>query len=155
MQLGAVERDLKSNIRSLMVTADKKLRDKISKGVFAHIGNAMISPLGLIQLIDLLVGSPKETRGLSSMMWIAKGSTAMQHVRDYFISIALLKYQDAIDQKMHKLIDNVAEDFTAAAEKEKLQIPPDEKERKRAFRLLEQFEDQFFQKMREVHDRQA
>lgn len=154
VQLSAVERDLKFGTRTLLVSADRRLRDKISKGVFAHIGNAMISPLGLTQLIDLLVGSPKETRGLSSMMWIAKGSDTMQHVRDYFINIALLKYQDAIDQKMHKLIDDLAEDFTAAAEKEKLSIPPNEKERGKTYRLLEQFEEKFFQKMREVHDRQ-
>lgn len=155
VQLSALHRDIEKGQRSLLISADRTLRTKIGKGEFADLANIIVSPLGLTQLIDLLLGGAPESRALGSMMWFAKSSEATSHVRNYLVDLALKKYQEALSMEMHRMIDDISEDVAAAAEKEHISIPPDQRDKRKLWRLLEQFEDKFYANMRELFDKQS
>lgn len=155
VQLSALHRDIEKGQRALLISADRTLRRKIGEGAFAELANIIVSPLGLTQLIDLLIGGAPESRALGSMMWFAKSSEATSHVRNYLVDLALKKYQEALSKEMHRVIDDIAEDVAAAAEKEGISIPPDQRNKQKLWRLLEQFEDKFYANMRELIDKQS
>ena len=152
VQLSALHRDLKQGLRSLLISADSTLRTKIGEGTFSELANLIVAPLGLTQLIDLLLGGAPEARTLGSMMWFAKSSNAATQVRNYLVDVALKKYQEALGMDMHRVIDDVAEDVAAAVEKGGISIPPDQRDKRKFWRLLEQFEDKFYANMRELVD---
>ena len=155
VQLSALHRDIDKGQRSLLISADRTLRTKIGTGAFADLANIIVSPLGLTQLIDLLLGGAPESRALGSMMWFSKSSEATSHVRNYLVDLALKKYQEALSMEMHRVIDDIAEDVAAAAEKEGISIPPHQRDKRKLWRLLEQFEDKFYANMRELIDKQS
>jgi len=151
IQLAALNEDAKVGIKSLFVSADKRLRDVISGSSFSGLANHMVSHVGLTQLIDLLIGNPVESQGLSRILWAGKLSDKTEQIRNYLIDIALDEYDDAIAMEMNKVVDTIAEDIIIDAENESIEIPPhDTQDEKKLTQILGTYENKFFRIMREL-----
>lgn len=119
--------------------------------VFSDLANYMVSNVGLTQLIDLLVGNPVESKGLSRMLWAGKISEQTEQIRNYLIDIALNEYDDAIAMEMNKVVDSISEDIVIDANKEDVHFPPRSIiEEQTLNRIIGTHEDRFFSTMREL-----
>src|SRR3989344_3449439 len=150
VQLSTLDRDRKQGHRSLFVSMDRSLRQKIGQGKFTNLASMIVFPLGLTQLIDLLLGGAPESRTVGNIMWFAKSSNATLQVRNYLVDLALKEYQEVLSRDMHRLINDLADDIVSSAEKEGLSVTPDQRNKQKLFRLMEQFEDKFYEKMRSL-----
>lgn len=150
-QLAALHEDEEVGIKSIFVSADKRLREVVSGGKFSNLANYMVSHIGLTQIIDLLVGNPVESKGLSRMLWSGKLSEKTEQVRNYLIDIALNEYDDAVAMEMNKVVDSIAEDIIIEADKNNINIPPNTaKEEEGLIKILGTYEDIYFANMREL-----
>lgn len=151
VQLGAIHADIKAGKRSIFVSADRRLRDNLSNKQISFLANAIVSHVGLTQLVDLLVGNPAEPRGVSDLLWSTQISSSTEQIRDYFIDLALSKYHEGLIMEMPHLVDSIAEDAAAELDKQKLDLyAGGAEDRHRVREVLEGFEELYFQRMREV-----
>jgi SIR2-like domain len=156
VQLSALDEDRKNSIKSIFVTADRTLREKIGENQFASLANHMVSHIGLAQLIDLLIGaSPEGSTGLfGRFIWSPKISSGLEVARNYLIDIALNKYDEALAMNMGAVVDRVAEMMQKKALDQNINLSqPAEKDKIRLGKLVEDFEEDFFSGMREVIER--
>ena len=151
MQMAAINSDIKHNVRSVFVTADRRLREKISDSRFALLSNNMISHVGLMQLIDLLVGEDIDDQSVSRLIWGAQVSSETEQIRNYLIDQALNEYDDAIAMAMHEVVDNISEDVSFELERKGLKMQTEDcKEKATIMNIIGSFENRFFEKMRSV-----
>jgi hypothetical protein len=151
IQLAALSEDSKLGIKSLFVSADKRLRDVISGSTFSGLASSMVSHVGLTQLIDLLVGNPVESQGLSRILWAGKLSDKTEQIRNYLVDIALDEYDDAMAMEMNNVVDTIAEDIVIEAENEGIEIPPhNSNDESKLRKILGSYENKFFSVMREL-----
>jgi hypothetical protein len=149
VQLAALSRDINSSKKVVFVSADRRLRSNISKSKISSLANAMISHIGLTQLVDLLVGNPSRGRGLASMLWGTRTSDSTEQVRNYLVDLALDAYHEGYAMEMNKIVDNIAEDAAFELNRQELHIETDKpSERSKVMKVLEGFEDIFFSMMR-------
>lgn len=154
VQLAALARDLKAGRRIVFVSADRRLRDNVSVGAISHLANAMISHVGLAQLVDLLVGTERASRGLAKLMWNAKISNETEQIRNYLVDLALDQYDEGYAMEMGKVVDYIAEDAVIELNRCGLNVnAKDPVERVRAMKVLEGFEEMFFEGMRQAIER--
>jgi hypothetical protein len=150
-QLGALDRDIEAGVRSIFVSADRRLRDKVASGKFSYLANAMVSHLGLTQLIDLLVGLPVDARGLTRMIWTTQISSDAEQVRKYLVDLALNEYDAATAIVMHDLVAQVADDAVQELKEQGLGLNVAAgPEKARTLKVINVFEDKFFTTMREL-----
>lgn len=147
VQLAALTRDAERNRRSILVTADGRLREAVASSSYSRLGIAMVSHLGLIQLIDLLVGLDVEARGITSMMFFPKTSSQSDQIRQYLVSRALDSYDEAMAMEMHRLVDQYVEEIQARVPMQYAD-EPDHVYRAKVRRVIDGFEDQYFSEMR-------
>lgn len=151
VQLAALSRDIASGKRVVFVSADRRLRNNISKSKISSLANAMISHIGLTQLVDLLVGNPSSGKGLASMLLGIRTSNSTEQLRNYLIDLALDAYHEGYAMEMNRIVNNIAEDAAFELNRQKLHVDSDNpSERSNVMKVLEGFEDKFFSMMREV-----
>ena len=154
VQLAALDNDFRSGRRSIFVTADRQIREFVSGSAFSHIGNLMMSHVGLIQFVDLLIGTNMDAGALSGLLWSSRLSTRSEQVRNVLVHRALEQYDEALAMAMPRLVDEVAERITKEGEEAGLKWESDEPhERAKIRRHIESFEDEFFEGMREAIER--
>ena len=154
VQLAALHNDYNRGRRSIFVTADRQVREFVAASRFARLGNSMISHVGLVQLVDLLIGNIPETRALTALMWSASLTTRGEKLRTYFVNRALAQYDEALAMEIPKLVDEITEKVMQRGEASGLEWENDSpKERAKVRRFLEEFEDDYFQGMRESIER--
>jgi len=154
VQISTIYSDQQLSRRSILVTADKRLRDMVAKGKYKCLVEHMVSNVGLAQMIDLLIGNPSEARGLTSLLWTAKSSTKTEEVRQYLVALALREYDEAMAMEMPAVVEHIAEDAVAEAERLGLRLDTDDaSERRKFLQFVGVFEDKFFEAIREQIER--
>lgn len=154
VQISTLYSDQQLGQRSILVTADKRLREMVAKGKYRHLVEHMLSNVGLAQMIDLLVGNPSEARGLTSLLWTTRSSTKTEEVRQYLVALALREYDEAMAMEMPAVVEQIAEDIVAEAERVGLRLDTDDAtERRKFLQFVGAFEDKFFEAIREQIER--
>jgi SIR2-like protein len=101
--------------RTLFVTADRFLQQVVMDSKFYPLAEIMISHVGLVQLIDLLLGGmADDPAAFAELLWSARSSDRAQAVRAYLTARGLEQYDDAMAMAM----PNVIEEFADRAEAE-------------------------------------
>ena len=148
-QLAVLNRDLVENRRSIFVSADQLLRVALDRGGLSYLNSAMISHLGLAQLVELLVGEYGEPRGLASLLWMSTVSSETERIRNYLINMALAEHDAALAMEMTDVVDALAEDVKSELARRGLRFELDALTKRPEFnKTVEQFERRFFEKMR-------
>jgi predicted nucleic acid-binding protein len=150
VQISTLYSDQQLGLRSILVTADKRLREMVANGKYRHLVEHMQSTVGLAQMIDLLVGNPSEARGLTSLLWTTRSSTKTEEVRKYLVALALREYDEAMAMEMPAVVEQIAEDVVAEAGRVGLRLDTDNAtERRKFLQFVGAFEDKFFEAIRE------
>jgi len=147
--------DLQDGKKPLFVTADKRLMSLLRGQVLESCAKVTISHLGLIQLIDLVVGLGAKTdkRSLARLMWSVEFSDETMSIRNYLIDLALQYYDEAKAMAMWQIVDEIADKATKQAKQEGIFIYKrfdSSKNKARLALLLDRFEDDFFRDMDEA-----
>lgn len=149
-QLAQLEFDLRNGHHSYFVTADRRLRDTISLSRPGVAWNAVISNHGLVQLIDLMVGLRLEPRSHSRMVWAIAEMDQVSVLKDYFVSLALKKHDEALLMAIPEIIDLLVDKAEKEARVEKIKLRSrSTKERARAKKFLDRFEEEIFDALAE------
>lgn len=148
-QLAVLLADMKNSIRSIFVTADQRLRRAMEQSPYSVVTGAMVSHVGLAQLIDLLVGMDPEHAGYTHLIWMAEGSSETDRVRRHLTWMALNEYDAAMALGMGRIIEDYAEDIVADLEKKGIkQLPGESPEQSLVVRkIFGMYEDKFMRKM--------
>ncbi len=150
-QLAQIELELRVGRRSLFVTADRGLRETLGALRIGSVWNAVISHLGLIQLVDLLLGVEAEPRSLARVLWGIMEYNEHAAMRDYFIDLALKRRDEALVMTLPEIIDEFVRGAERSAKLEGIRFYTKQVEDKaKAARFLDRFEQQFFEKMAEA-----
>jgi hypothetical protein len=154
VQLAALARDRREGIKTLFVTADKRLRENIANSKFVEIASNFISHVGLVQLIDLLIGIPDGFRTLESMLWATAPSSELDIIRNYLIDIGLQKYGAGLAMNMSKVVERTAQEVVDKAHRDGIVLFADSDiAHARAAQLIESFEDGYYESLREEIER--
>jgi len=147
-QLTQLTIELRQGRRTLFVTADRRLR-RLSVGhALGYAGAATISHIGLVQLVDLLVGMKADSPSISRLIWSLHSNDHNVTLRNFLITIALKRQEEAIVLSLPSILDNVVASAVDDAAHEKLRfwsrVP---EQQARMARFLDRVEDQFFDEM--------
>jgi hypothetical protein len=117
-QLTRLELDAKQGIRSIFASSDMGLQRVVQRdGRLHHLVGAILSQLGLVGLVDVMVGLEPDNRSLARLMWGMARTGPEQSVRDYLIHQALREYDAALAMSMHRLVDTMAENAALELER--------------------------------------
>jgi hypothetical protein len=154
-QLTRLQLDICDGHRSMFVSADGHLRRVIQRDQeFKPLSAAVVSHLGLIALVDVMIGLAPDTRSFVKLLWAGSHVDQERAVFDYFVAIALRSYKEGVAMEMQSAAERVAREVRGAAEAEQLQLfAPTPKDMAATTRLLDSYEDRFFQYWREAIDR--
>jgi len=151
LQLSLLDSDCQKGERTLFVTADRQLYEDISGTQFGHLAEVMVSHVGIIQLVDLLVGLKGGDRVLGELLWSGKVSERAQRVRSYLTIEALAKYDAGLAMSMHDVVEAQSEKIVEQLERSGADLEAhDPKARVKALRSLGTLEANFFAGMSEA-----
>ena len=153
VQLAGLNKDYAAGRRSIFVTADRQLREFVSVSKYSFLGNAMISNVGLVQLVDLLIGEEFDPKGFATLFWSPKGSSRSEIVRNYLIDRALESYDQAMAMEMPNLVDRCTEEILGSGSSDLNWDSNDPVERARIRKYIDGFEDEYYRGMRESIER--
>lgn len=147
-QLAILNWDIQNNIRSIFVSADRRLRQAAEGLRIQSVTSSFVSHLGLSQMVDLLVGSSGKTHGLASMLWMSSVSSETERLRNHLIALALEKYDAAMAMELPRVVDSIAQDAANELESKGISLD-DESSPKRAEmnRTIDRYERDFFEKL--------
>ena len=156
-QLARLRRDQRAGSRSLFVSADNRLKRATSGHILGPVGDQIVSHVGLVMLLDFLVGLNTSDASLSRLMW---GVRALEDelnnflgLRAYFTDIALQELDEvkalALPEVLDKLIAeiDVAERGGAMSGRIRRGRGADQAENAK---MLDRFEKRFNEFMREA-----
>lgn len=150
-QLARLILDMEAGRKPLFVTADKRLMGLCRGAILGRCGNAMVSHLGFVQLIDLIVGMETDKRALGRLMWSVAFSDEKTAIRNYLIDLALQHYDEARVMAMWEVVDRISDKTAKAAEAEGVSMfPQKEEDRARTAAFLDRFEQDFYRNMAEA-----
>lgn len=147
-QLGLLNADLYSNIRSVFVSADRGLRLALEEGGFSSISNSIVTHVGLAQLVELLIGRLPAPRGMASLLWMSSVSGDTDRIRNYLISLALKEHDVAMAMAMGDVVDTIVEDASMELESKGISINRGTSAARLEFnQVMDKYEADFFKKM--------
>ncbi|MCF8121981.1 MAG: SIR2 family protein [Desulfarculaceae bacterium] len=151
LQITRIILDKEQNKNSLFVTADRQLISLCSGPVLGQASNNLVSNLGLVQIVDLVLGVGAASDGLNRLFWGLEYSNNKIMIKNYLINLALQHYDDAKAMAMHEVVDEIAEDAAFDAEEQKINFSPRTPEsRQRSLAFMDRYEKKFYRKMSEV-----
>jgi SIR2-like domain len=151
LQLALVQSDFQRGEKALFITADRQLYEDIASSHLAHLAEFMVSHVGIVQLVDLLVGFNGEERAFGELLWSNRVSERAQRVRSYLTIEALSRYDAALAMDMHTIVEAQAGVISKQIEREGLDLEShDPKARVKAFKSLGTLEANFFAGMSEA-----
>ncbi len=152
LQLSQIQSDYDTGVRSIFVTADSKLRKALkSDNELSKYSGMTVSHLGLVTIIDVLVGLKTDARSLARLIWAIPSSTHEEAAFEYFINVGLKHYEEGMALEMQEAAREVAKEIADEAEKEGIKLFPESTEDvARTARYLDRFEDKFFQNWKEA-----
>lgn len=151
LQLALLEGDNQKGERGLFVTADRQLYEYVASSAFSHLAEFMVSHVGIVQLVDLLVGLKTEDRAMGDLLWSNKVSDRAQRVRSYLTIEGLGRYDAALAMDMHAIVEAQSETIAKELERDGADLDShDQKSRVRALKSLGSLEANFFAGMSEA-----
>lgn len=151
LQLRLLAMDATKGERSVFVTADRRLGEDITDRTFSYLRDSMISHVGLLQLIDLLVGLQVDKREVGVLLWNSTVSDKTQKMRSYLVAEALEQHDAAMAMEMHRIVEAHAEKIVKELDRVGLDVDSHSpRKRMEAFRTLGTLEKGFFSGMREA-----
>lgn len=155
LQLALLEADFQKSERVLFVTADRALYEDIAASEYGRLAEFMVSHVGIVQLVDLLVGGKSDERALGELLWSNKVSERAERVRSYLTIEALTKYDAALAMDMHSVVEAQSEAIAQELERVGADLESHEpKARVKAFKSLGTLEANFFAGMSEAIEKQ-
>jgi len=149
-QLSLLAADIEAGHRAVLVTADRRLREAVATSSQKKLAEYMISHVGLTQLVDLLIGSPADARSLSHLIWDSPISERSNEVRQYFIGIALQRYDEAVALEMPLLVERFVDEVMITAKRKGLDTEHRVNGQQESwFRVAGSFESEFFAAIRQ------
>jgi hypothetical protein len=150
-QLTRLMLDIQNGRKSIFVTADKRLMGLCHGEVLGRCGNAILSQLGFVQLVDLILGIETDKRSLGRLFWSVELSDEETTIRNYLIDLALRHYDEVQAMAMWEVIDEIAEEAAKTAKSEGINIfVGKEEDKSRTAKFLDRFEQDFFKKMADL-----
>jgi len=157
-QLARLSTDLSAGIRSVFVTADTRLQRIARQGIDQRVVGAIISHLGLIQLVDLLVGIEADSKSLARMMWAIRAADTEFLLRRYFVDLALPELHATLQTKtLAAIVDDLVPQMAKDGRLEKIHFTAplySLHDHAVTARFLDRFENRFFENMREAIERE-
>ena len=154
-QLVQLEKDAELGIRSLFVTADQKLMRVIRENPgLHHISGNIVSHIGLVGLVDVMVGLEVDKRSLARIMWSDPHTDDQQSLMNYFVRLGLDDYEQGLELNMHELASRVAADAAAEARTRNIPLFGNEVDViTRAAKFIDRYEQDFFRNWREAKEK--
>lgn len=155
IQLSILDSEVGRFERAIFVTADRNLQEAVAElPDVSHLTEVMISHVGLVQLIQLLLGGVREGSGLVELLWSAKISDQALAVHSYLVARALGQYDDGIAMTIAGVVESCAEQADAELKRSSADLESEEPtKRARAFKKLGALEKTYMQGMREAAER--
>ncbi|MBX8559995.1 SIR2 family protein [Pseudomonas cichorii] len=151
IQLAILREELERGDRSLFVTSDRKLQNIVSELQDLSVSEAIIGHVGLIQLIEIMLGGISEGAGLTEMLWSSRISNSTQAIRAHLVSLGLSQYDDGIAMTMPEIIEQFSELASSELERAGADLDSqDPKRRVQAFRTLGALEENYMKNMYEA-----
>lgn len=151
LQLALLDADYQKGERALFVTADRQLYEDVISSPFKHLAEFMVSHVGIVQLVDLLVGLKTEDRAMGDLLWSNKVSERAKRVRSYLTIEALGRYDAALAMDMHRVVEAQSETIAKELERDGADLEShDQKAKVRALKSLGSLEANFFAGMSEA-----
>jgi hypothetical protein len=150
-QLALLEQALEAGRRAVFVTADNRLRRAVRASQrLRPLLDFLISHLGLIQLVDLLVGLKVDPGALRRLLWTVQVADPTTALKNYLLTRALEHYDAALLYRMGDLLDQFVHKYVGEAELEAVQlIGAKGDEQPKTQRFLDRVDDEFFAYMAE------
>jgi hypothetical protein len=151
-QLTRLRADETEGVRSLFVTADTWLRTILQRDPELHaFAGSSVSHVGLVALVDLLVGVDADDRSYARLIWACPHTDEERAILDYFVKLALRDYQEGMALEMEQAAERVASQAAAAVREERRALfAKDPAEVARNARFLDRYENMFFKYWREA-----
>lgn len=157
LQLAQLAVDAEGGLRSVFVSNDRKLRKAASiEHRTKQRVSSILPPESFVGLVDIVVGSRPDPRGLARLIWAAPRRESDQILRDYLVKKALLEQDVAQAKASAEVISEII-----AEAKEELDARPVDltdsgtaESVAEAVNFFDRFEDRFFEKMRKAMERQ-
>lgn len=151
IQLAILREELDRGDRSLFVTSDRGLQNIVSELKGLSVSEAIIGHVGLIQLIEVMLGGISEGAGLTELLWSSRISNRTQAIRSHLVSLGLSQYDDGIAMTMPEIIERFSELATSELERAGADLDSeDPKRRVKAFKALGALEENYMQNMYEA-----
>lgn len=151
-QLAHISMDLATNIHSVFVTGDMRLRRLCVGPELGPAGTTIMSNQQFVQFVDLIVGLETDSASMARLLWGSPISEEGIALRDYFTDIALEYLHDARTQTIPELIDNLVAEVTEAAEAESIELFSEGSVEEKAIqaRFLDRFEKGFYEDLASI-----
>lgn len=148
VQLAIVNAELAAQKRSVLVSADRGIRLALEAGNYGSVANAILTHVGLTQLVELMVGRVAAPRGMASLLWMSPVSSDAERIRSHLISLALREHDVAFAMHLPDVVGDIAEDAGFELSRKKLKLDNESAADKvQISRILERYETDFFKKM--------
>lgn len=146
-QLTQLRVDMEDGLRSVFVTADEQLRRLVNRIERLHVfAGAVISQVGLVALVDVMVGLDADTRSWAKLVWVVPQGTDEEALVEYFVRIGLGRHQEGMAVEMQDAARRIAAKAVADAENLNLQLFGDRtfETSQATVKFLDRYEDEFF-----------
>lgn len=151
VQLAILREELERGDRSLFVTSDRGLQNIVSELKGLSVSEAIIGHVGLVQLIEIMLGGISEGAGLTELLWSSRISNSTQALRSHLVSLGLARYDDGIAMTMPEIIEQFSELASSELERAGADLDShDPKRRVQAFRTLGALEESYMKNMYEA-----
>lgn len=146
-QLAQLAVDETEGVRSVFVTADNELRRILQRDARLHyLTGATISHLGLVALVDVMVGLEGDARSLSRLVWATPHREDEPAIFDYLLGLGLRHYKEGMAMEMQRAARAVASEASAQAKSEgKKLFAKGSKDIARIARFIGRYEAKFFE----------
>lgn len=149
-QIHLMQKDIARGRRTILVTADTKLRRAVATSSLTLLRDSLISPRNLVQLVDLLIGIDVPPQALTRLLWSVKAADDQASIKDYLLNRALRHYDEALLLKLNDLLDGYAEKIVREAKLENLDIGTMKTdERPKVSRFMDRVENEVFENLAE------
>jgi hypothetical protein len=157
IQLVQIAVDADAGLRSVFVSNDRKLRRAALVDVRTKERvSCILPPEAFVGLVDIVVGSRPDPRGLARLIWASPRRESDQILRDYLVKRALLEQDVALAKASAEVISDIISEARVEMKARGVDLSDTStaKSASEAVKLIDRFEDRFFEKMREAIERE-
>lgn len=146
-QVCLLEYDKNKGEKALFVSADRILFGDVQNSRFSELCEYMVSHVGLVQLIDVLVGLKSGgDRSLGELLWSSRVSERNAHLRTILTIEALQEYQTALTMRLSDVVEAQSDKVSMELDRLGLNLgTSDPKGRVNALRSLNTLRADFFE----------